>query len=230
MNARRWTRLGLIRSGDVLFRGIGGSERCGGEAHQRKVRRKVKSLGMAICLLSAWLVIAAPRLAVPPEGVAFGEVAVGSNVVGRVEIRNVGSATVSVFRVKACCGAKAGLSAMKIPPNGCECCQCENVASSNVASFQLGIGNWNWILATMATFPKALSRRVRCPQRAAGWGEASCSGSSRTARPTRRCGSNSARSTSAKGSRHLLFHSPRSTRDHIQGFLTALSPRFGLGQ
>ena len=27
-----------------------------------------------------------------------------------------------------------------------------------VASSQLGIGHWNWILATMATFPKALSR------------------------------------------------------------------------
>ena len=101
------------------------------------------------------MTFAAPRLAVPPEGGAIGEVAVGSNVVGRVEIRNVGSATVSVSRVKACCGAKAELSAMKIPPNGCECCQCENVASSNVASFQLGIGNWNWILATfLRTAPR----------------------------------------------------------------------------
>ena len=74
---------------------------------------------MLVILL--WLVLnsvtfAAPRLAVPPEGVAIGEVAVGSNVVGRVEIRNVGSTTVSVSRVKACCGAKAELSAMKIPP------------------------------------------------------------------------------------------------------------------
>ena len=72
---------------------------------------------MLVILL--WLVLnsvtfAAPRLAVPPEGVAIGEVAVGSNVVGRVEIRNVGSTTVSVSRVKACCGAKAELSAMKI--------------------------------------------------------------------------------------------------------------------
>ncbi len=73
----------------------------------------------------------------------FGEVAVGSNVVGKVVLRNEGNAAVSVSRVKACCGAKAELSAMKIPTNGCECCQCENVASSNVASFQLGIGNWN---------------------------------------------------------------------------------------
>ena len=111
----------------------------------------MKPLGMAICLLSAWPVIAAPRLAVTSEGVAFGEVPVGSNVVGKVVLRNEGSTTVSVSRVKACCGAKAELSAMKIPPNGCECCQCESVASSNVASFQSAIGNWNWILATMAT-------------------------------------------------------------------------------
>jgi hypothetical protein len=30
---------------------------------------------------------------------------------------------------------------MKIPPNGCECCQCASVASSNVANIQLGIGH-----------------------------------------------------------------------------------------
>ena len=106
-------------------------------------------------LFVAWAAIAAPRLAVPPEGIAFGEVFVGSNAVGRIELRNAGNATVSVSRVKACCGAKAELSSPKIPPNGCECCQCENVASSNVASFQLGIGNWNWILATsLRTAPR----------------------------------------------------------------------------
>ena len=76
------------------------------------------------CCLCCFLIVissvafAASRLAVPPEGVAIGEVAVGSNAVGRVEIRNVGSAAVSVSRVKACCGAKAELSAMKIPPKG----------------------------------------------------------------------------------------------------------------
>ncbi len=109
------------------------------------------------CCLCCFLIIissvafAAPRLIVPSEGIAFGEVPVGSKAVGRIELRNAGSATVSVFRVKACCGAKAELSAMKIPTKGCECCQCESVASSNVASFQSAIGNWNWILATMAT-------------------------------------------------------------------------------
>ena len=99
------------------------------------------------CCLCCFLVFissvafAAPRLIVPSEGIAFGEVAVGSNVVGKVVLRNEGSTTVSVSRVKACCGAKAELSAMKIPPNGCECCQCASVASSNVANIQLGIGH-----------------------------------------------------------------------------------------
>ncbi len=102
-------------------------------------------------ILISFVAFAAPRLIVPSEGIAFGEVAVGSNVVGKVVLRNEGSATVSVSRVKACCGAKAEPSAMKIPPNCCECCQCENVASSNVASSHSAIGNWNWILATMAT-------------------------------------------------------------------------------
>ncbi len=92
-------------------------------------------------LFVAWAAIAAPRLAVPPEGIAFGEVFVGSNAVGRIELRNAGNATVSVSRVKACCGAKAELSAMKIPLNGCECCQCASVASSNVTNIQLGIGH-----------------------------------------------------------------------------------------
>ena len=87
------------------------------------------------------MVFAVPRLAVPPEGIAFGEVFVGSNAVGRIELCNGGSAVVSVSRVKACCGAKAELSAMKIPPNGCECCRCAGVASSNVANIQLGIAH-----------------------------------------------------------------------------------------
>ena len=131
------------------------SLRSRGDRSRWVIRFGVRIIRYVCCLLailfSAWPAIAAPRLAVTSEGVAFGEVPVGSNVVGRIEPRNEGNAAVSVSRVKACCGAKAELSAMKIPPNGCECCQCENVASSNVASFQSAIGNWNWILATMAT-------------------------------------------------------------------------------
>ena len=61
---------------------------------------------------------AAPRIAVPPEGIALGEIAVGTNVSGTVELRNVGKVAVNVSRVKACCGAAAELSPMAIPPNG----------------------------------------------------------------------------------------------------------------
>ena len=70
------------------------------------------------CLCLAWSALAAPRLAVNAEGIVFGEVPIGSNVVGRTALRNVGGAMVSVSRVKACCGAKAELSAMRIPPDG----------------------------------------------------------------------------------------------------------------
>ena len=87
------------------------------------------------------VVFAVPRLAVPPEGIAFGEVFVGSNAVGRIELCNGGSATVSVSRVKACCGAKAEMSAMKIPPNGCECCQSPMFPISNWPLAN-GIGYW----------------------------------------------------------------------------------------
>ena len=133
---------------------------------QRSARRLQYAVSCCLCCFLVFIssvAFAAPRLIVPSEGIAFGEVAVGSNVVGKVVLRNEGSTTVSVSSVKACCGAKAGLSAMKIPPNGCECCQCENVASSNVASFQLGIGHWNWILATMATFLRTAPRHPPRP-------------------------------------------------------------------
>ena len=123
------------------------SLRSRGDRSRWVIRFGVRIIRYVCCLLailfSAWPAIAAPRLAVTSEGVAFGEVPVGSNVVGKVVLRNEGSTTVSVSRVKACCGAKAELSAMKIPPNGCECCQCASVANSNVTNIQLGIGNWN---------------------------------------------------------------------------------------
>ena len=83
------------------------------------------------------MALATPRLEVSPEGIAFGEVPVGSNAVGRIELRNEGNAVVSVSRVKACCGAKAELSAMKIPPNGCECCQ-----SPICCQYPIPIGHW----------------------------------------------------------------------------------------
>ena len=60
--------------------------------------------------------LAAPRLAVPPEGVAFGEIAAGEEAAKSVEIRNVSSSSVAVSQVKGCCGADAALSAMRIEP------------------------------------------------------------------------------------------------------------------
>jgi len=69
-------------------------------------------------LLLSLPVLAAPRLVVPPEGIAFGEVPAGTNVSGKVELRNGGTVPVHVSRVKACCGATAELSPRAIPPGG----------------------------------------------------------------------------------------------------------------
>ena len=62
---------------------------------------------------AAW---AAPRLAVPPEGVAFGEIAAGEEAAKSIEIRNVSSSPVAVSLVKGCCGADAALSSMRVEP------------------------------------------------------------------------------------------------------------------
>ncbi len=61
---------------------------------------------------------AAPRLAVPPEGIAFGEIPAGTNVSNAVVLRNAGSVPVHISRVKACCGATAELVPRTILPNG----------------------------------------------------------------------------------------------------------------
>lgn len=66
-------------------------------------------------LLSASL-LAAPRLVVPQEGVAFGEIAAGEEASKSIEIRNESSAAVAVSRVVACCGADAALSSVLIRP------------------------------------------------------------------------------------------------------------------
>ena len=61
--------------------------------------------------------LSAPRLAVPPEGVAFGEIPAGEGASKSVELRNVSSAPVAVSQVKGCCGAEASLSSMRIEPS-----------------------------------------------------------------------------------------------------------------
>ena len=70
-----------------------------------------------LCCFPILSALSAPRLAVPPEGVAFGEIAAGEAALKSIEIRNVSSAPVSVSQVKGCCGAEASLSSMRIEPS-----------------------------------------------------------------------------------------------------------------
>ena len=59
---------------------------------------------------------AAPRLIVPPEGVAFGEISAGEAAEKVIELRNVSSSPVLISQVKGCCGADAALSTMRLEP------------------------------------------------------------------------------------------------------------------
>ena len=68
-------------------------------------------------LLSGATALAAPRLAVPPEGVAFGEIAAGETASKSIELCNASSSPVAVSQVKGCCGADAALSSMRIEPS-----------------------------------------------------------------------------------------------------------------
>ena len=61
--------------------------------------------------------LASPRLAIPPEGVAFGEVAAGVAASKSIELRNASPSPVTVSQVKGCCGAEASLSSMRIEPS-----------------------------------------------------------------------------------------------------------------
>ena len=68
-------------------------------------------------LLVALPLSAASRLAVPPEGVAFGEIPAGESAAKSVELRNVSQSPVAISQVKGCCGADASLSTMRIEPS-----------------------------------------------------------------------------------------------------------------
>ena len=71
-----------------------------------KSHRQLLCLGVSASIALAELSLpAAPRLAFPPEGVAFGEIAAGEAASKSVEIRNVSSSPVAVSQVKGCCGA-----------------------------------------------------------------------------------------------------------------------------
>ena len=67
-------------------------------------------------LLTTFSVFAAPRLIVPPEGVAFGEIPAGEAAEKVIELRNVSSSPVLISQVKGCCGADAALSTMRLEP------------------------------------------------------------------------------------------------------------------
>ena len=68
-------------------------------------------------LLVALPLSAASRLAVPPEGVAFGGIPAGEPAAKSVELRNVSQSPVAISQVKGCCGAEASLSSMRIEPS-----------------------------------------------------------------------------------------------------------------
>ena len=67
-------------------------------------------------VLAVFTASAAPRLIVPPEGVAFGEIPAGEAAEKAIELRNVSSSPVLISQVKGCCGADAALSTMRIEP------------------------------------------------------------------------------------------------------------------
>jgi cytochrome c biogenesis protein CcdA len=77
---------------------------------------------MILCIalnlvLATFSVFAAPRLIVPPEGVAFGEIPAGEAAEKAIELRNDSSSPVLISQVKGCCGADAALSTMRLEPS-----------------------------------------------------------------------------------------------------------------
>ena len=78
------------------------------------LRKAVFSCMVWFSILSA---IASSRLSVPPEGVAFGEIAAGEAASKSIELRNASPSPVTVSQVKGCCGAEASLSSMRIEPS-----------------------------------------------------------------------------------------------------------------
>ena len=79
----------------------------------------IKKMILCIALnlvLTTFSVFAAPRLIVPPEGVAFGEIPAGEAAEKAIELRNVSSSPVLISQVKGCCGADAALSTMRLEP------------------------------------------------------------------------------------------------------------------
>ena len=80
---------------------------------------KPKRLECLTIVATLWVgsAFAAPRLAVPSEGVAFGEIYAGEGASKSVEITNVSASSVAVSQLKGCCGADAELSSTEIAPS-----------------------------------------------------------------------------------------------------------------
>ena len=79
----------------------------------------IKKMILCIALnlvLATFSAFAAPRLIVPPEGVAFGEIPAGEEAEKAIELRNVSSSHVLISQVKGCCGADATLFTMRLEP------------------------------------------------------------------------------------------------------------------
>ncbi len=82
-----------------------------------KINMKRKVVFSCLCCFPFMAALSATRLAIPPEGVVFGEIAAGETAAKSVELRNVSTAPVTVSQVKGCCGAEASLSSMRIEPS-----------------------------------------------------------------------------------------------------------------
>ena len=74
-----------------------------------KINMKRKVVFSCLCCFPFMAALSATRLAIPPEGVAFGEIAAGEGASKSIELRNASPSPVTVSQVKGCCGADASL-------------------------------------------------------------------------------------------------------------------------
>ena len=73
---------------------------------------------IAALLFMGLCVRAVPRVAIPPQGIAFGEITAGVEAKGSLGLSNSGDSPLGVFRVSACCGATAEFIPMTVPAGG----------------------------------------------------------------------------------------------------------------
>lgn len=59
---------------------------------------------------------AAPEINVPEKGLQFGEISVGAETSRTIQLLNPSASPVFIYSVRACCGAKASVSSMRIEP------------------------------------------------------------------------------------------------------------------